>query len=948
MPWCYKAHRREPLALQLVKFVMLFALSLLRGRPLLRAWLPSRGKNLCIFSAVVDQVHNYCPSAARAILLKEVNMVEERVCIIVHDLLLAIILVSLLVLMSPSSVARLDNLGVTPDGVLTQASVSYNHCLDPADYNGIGDNTFGELSYDVGGGNITFTLNAAGRAYINKIGIAKASLIDGKYDLSDIAPERPQSDNSLVLLGPQITLSASDSVPSFETTTGTLITYPTINSIGVICTYSGDSNNNCNATLHYKASSSGSWLDALPMAKVYGEEEWAGSVISLVGNMSYAIRVTFADTDGVSGTNPVMGTTTTRPDTYTLGSGSTYYVATNGNDLATGDSSHPWLTIQHAADVVAAGDTVRIRAGTYYEGVTVYRDSGTSYSNMISFIADDLSNKPVVSGANATIEANAGSNIWTADGSNGYYTSYCVGLPNYVAAGDVRLFQYANSAEWGKRGTGDYADLHGGYYWNSSNNRLYIEMPDLSNPNSSIIHVADHSNADADSGFRIFGSDYVRIREIEIKYFQYGVAINPDDYGAGTKRSSYGIVENCYINHVCTGVFMYRSGLSNPTADWLIQDNTFYDNGPSNWPWNAVKGIEYRYGEGSSVALWYNGQGTVIRRNTSSGMFDGTASGDWSEGWTQGDRNHIRDIDIYNNTYCDCGDDGIALTGTNLNTRVWGNTIHDSLTGISSAPVELGPCYIFRNVIYNLTGAQSGATSYYAFKLGHALALGKTFYFHNTVYDPAGRAVDGWVDQDSPDSPGFNITAENNICIVAGWGIYLTVVANGSSFDYNNLYTSKTSEQFGWAGTRYNTWAAFKSGAGQEAHGLNGNATVVKFSDAASGEFTFLAGSNCINAGVVIPQINDADSNWPYGGSAPDIGALEYEEPAAAPMPTPLPTLAATPTLTPAPTPTPTLTPAAGARKTGLIIGPIIVVILIYLVVYRFFWRKKPTTGPKD
>ena len=43
----------------------------------------------------------------------------------------------------------------------------------------------------------------------------------------------------------------------------------------------------------------------------------------------------------------------------------TYYVSPAGSDSATGSSSSPWRTLQHAADTVSAGDTVMIRSGTY-------------------------------------------------------------------------------------------------------------------------------------------------------------------------------------------------------------------------------------------------------------------------------------------------------------------------------------------------------------------------------------------------------------------------------------------------------------------------------------------------------------------------------------------------------------------------------------------------------
>jgi parallel beta-helix repeat protein len=43
----------------------------------------------------------------------------------------------------------------------------------------------------------------------------------------------------------------------------------------------------------------------------------------------------------------------------------TFYVATTGSDSAAGGSATPWRTLQHAADQVAAGDTVIVRAGNY-------------------------------------------------------------------------------------------------------------------------------------------------------------------------------------------------------------------------------------------------------------------------------------------------------------------------------------------------------------------------------------------------------------------------------------------------------------------------------------------------------------------------------------------------------------------------------------------------------
>jgi hypothetical protein len=52
------------------------------------------------------------------------------------------------------------------------------------------------------------------------------------------------------------------------------------------------------------------------------------------------------------------------------------YVAPGGNNGNSGDATHPWATLQYAANQVDPGDTVIVRAGNYV-GFDL-RTSGTS------------------------------------------------------------------------------------------------------------------------------------------------------------------------------------------------------------------------------------------------------------------------------------------------------------------------------------------------------------------------------------------------------------------------------------------------------------------------------------------------------------------------------------------------------------------------------------------
>jgi Right handed beta helix region len=56
--------------------------------------------------------------------------------------------------------------------------------------------------------------------------------------------------------------------------------------------------------------------------------------------------------------------------------GQIYQVSQQGNDANSGSIDQPWLTLQHAADTVSPGDTVKVGAGVYKEAVSFTR-SGT-------------------------------------------------------------------------------------------------------------------------------------------------------------------------------------------------------------------------------------------------------------------------------------------------------------------------------------------------------------------------------------------------------------------------------------------------------------------------------------------------------------------------------------------------------------------------------------------
>ncbi len=73
---------------------------------------------------------------------------------------------------------------------------------------------------------------------------------------------------------------------------------------------------------------------------------------------------------------------------YVVAQGTTYYVAITGADApGCGTIASPCRTIQYAANLVTAGDTVLIAPGTYAGGITV--DTSGTAGQPITFRAND-------------------------------------------------------------------------------------------------------------------------------------------------------------------------------------------------------------------------------------------------------------------------------------------------------------------------------------------------------------------------------------------------------------------------------------------------------------------------------------------------------------------------------------------------------------------------------
>ncbi|NOT34859.1 MAG: hypothetical protein HOP12_11910 [Candidatus Eisenbacteria bacterium] len=610
--------------------------------------------------------------------------------------------------------------------------------------------------------------------------------------------------------------AASEAAAQNGSTAGTLELYPTFHAVGARLNYSGDANANATAHLEWRRTGDASWTRGIDMTRISGAR-WAGSVFWLTPDSPYDVRAVIDDPDGAAtGT----GATRTRKDASPTPSGSTWWVATNGNDSNNGSSGSPYATIQAAANRAQPGDGVRVRAGIYYQLVDSPR-SGTAAAN-IYLTADGAG--VVLDGSDP---AYLNRSDWQSDGGGVFSVPYS-GATRIVAADSTqRLYRHASLSGLQTNAGG----VNQG--WVISGGRLYVKLEDGSSPNGHTMHVGRHN-----VGVYIDDS-YWQVRGFEIRCFgttSNGAAIQL--LGASNRT-----IANNYVHTIGGRMVFLRAG----ARDDVLERNYLRDMRIYTWPWDATKGHEEEI-QGISHR---GGRGVVMRYNTFRGLFDGV---DIAGGET--DENVGADSDVYSNVITQTRDDAIEPeTISGINTRIWGNTVNDVYSGISIAPSLQGPQYVMYNTFTNFSvrGYKCSISS-----------VGHVYVMHNTFASSLTNTASVW-----PSGPYSNVHFMNNILVGNGSACVTDDTGEsqtGNTFN-GDLIHSNYAALFRWKGNNYSTIAALRSATGFEINGRSGDPM---FTSLASGDVRLRAGSPGIDGGIRIFGVNDS-----YGGAAPDMGALE-------------------------------------------------------------------------
>lgn len=607
--------------------------------------------------------------------------------------------------------------------------------------------------------------------------------------------------------------------------------YGTFHAVGVIVTIGTDDDPDRDgvASVAYRLSGSAEpYRQGYPLSRV-SDTRFVGSLFWLEPGTVYDVRVTFSDPDG----DPLDGvvvadTASTRAEITISAPNHSYYVSPAGSGTACSLAAPCSLT--EGLDGAGPGDEVVLRGGIYYQGEISLPRSGTSGAPIV--IRGYEGETAVLDGADPV------SFTWAAQGGGVYQTTVNVADSHLVLASGERLYPYQSLS--------DLQDLRWGipgFYGDGT--VLYVHLEGGTDPNGVTMVVSRYSYA-----FHVV-QDFIYFLDLTFRYYGQGHAAKAINFS----NASDNLVRGCTFAINDTGVVIRQESHRN-----VIQGNEFYDT-IFDWPWDAVKAGSSLETGGVRIGYSTTSRGTVIRGNVFHDYFDGSIVCPWEAA------DVTNETDIYENLVYNAGDDGMATDGQCSNVRIWGNTFHDVLMGISLAPVYIGPVYAIRNLIYRIGAGNNDYTgSSFKFSSNYGPS-GPMYFFHNTADAvlPGGDGI-------RINEPGTweLIYARNNVWAGTVYALRNRNTGQPVDLDYDDLWNGNSGDLVRWGSTSYATLADFIAATGQEPHGLS---IEPGFADAGSGDYTLDPSSGLIDAGIIIPGINDD-----YVGAAPDIGAFEYED----------------------------------------------------------------------
>ena len=343
-----------------------------------------------------------------------------------------------------------------------------------------------------------------------------------------------------------------------------------------------------------------------------------------------------------------------------------------------------------------------------------------------------------------------------------------------------------------------------------------------------------------------------------------GLGVRDVEYGVVAHGSERIVVRRCHIFRVDYGFAC--TDKSDINRDFFLSDNVV--EGPCTWP--RTKGIENPRG------FQISGSGHIVCYNRVRGFADGIDTFGTHE---TRETDVCRAIDVYGNEISEMTDDGIETDYSQQNCRFFRNRLTNCFQGISEQPVFGGPVYIFRNAIYNIE-----VEPFKMHTAGEPITSG-FLIFHNTSVKQGlpwmvwtSVRVDNAMTRNNLFIGSQRVIEENTKPRAMDFSPKMT----DCDFDYDGFGGGPFDTFAKWNGVVYQTLEEMQARAPVEGHAIEVDGTrtfdsgiqapenVKKQYLVEKNDLRLRAGSKAVDAGVVIPSINDG-----FRGRAPDLGAYE-------------------------------------------------------------------------
>ncbi|TAL62803.1 MAG: DUF1565 domain-containing protein, partial [Bacteroidetes bacterium] len=295
--------------------------------------------------------------------------------------------------------------------------------------------------------------------------------------------------------------------------------------------------------------------------------------------------------------------------------GTVYYVATTGNDANPGTITSPFLTVTKGVSVLAPGDTLYIRAGTYAEAIHDI-PSGSSWNNPVTVAAypgEIATVKPWSTGwpcVYLTPRSYIVLDRIIFDGNN-LGSVNCGVVPGYSCDG-ISIESGSHHIRIQNSEVKNCAFGQGIFVRSSAHDNEFVNL---------VIH--DNGNNDFEHGFYIEGAN--------------------------------NLVEDCDIyQNAGWGVHIYKNGGTGVANNNIVRNNKIHDNA---WVGNRGVGIILSSGNGNMAynnIIWGNKGGIQIAYGTPTGS------------------------EVYNNTIYDNAEFGIIIESDGTNSIIKNNIFYQN------------------------------------------------------------------------------------------------------------------------------------------------------------------------------------------------------------------------------------------------------------------------------